>query len=758
MPGELLPIKVLLPDASFDAREQPGGGARKIFVEPTTGIRRALIEQVSAVEDAYRDQFRARPDIPAVAKVRLRDDALAKSHRPDRLLSEETCPIIGVGELRELFVKVTPAGLGSLRERIRTDATREGRANISTVEELRPIDTNDRLDATDSTVAAIERAVEADGFLKIELFDYQDRYLNDIVLNDFRDHLRSIGSELRVTAEYTPELRIHVVTASGAQVRPIASHPAIRRASLMPKYYAIRHRALPVGVALPQLPDGPATDDSPVVGLIDAGVADSCGPLAPWILSREIYVPHAEQDREHGTFVGGLIAFGPDLNVGIAPAGGPCRLVDVIAIPRDDPAVSALDEAQLVAILHEVVPKYPTVKIWNLSLGSDVPCRDDAFSDLARALDALQRQHNVQFVLAAGNLDDPPLRTWRPQGDMGERDRICSPADSITAITVGSLAHARTVDSLVDISEPSPFSCRGPGPSYIVKPEVVHFGGNCDADGNYQQTGVRSVGLNGELVEGIGTSYAAPLVSGLMANVVNALDPAPSLNLAKALIVHAASQPPVMEETDLNYFGFGRPPGLAEVLHATQSSATLIFEDVIEPGYMKQLYPFPYPACLIRGGKSFGRVRMTLVYDPPLNASYGLEYCRANVSASLGTVRPDANGRMKYHRELPPDPERSHEAFEEELVKHGFKWCPTKSYRRDIARGINSEHWRLTVELLHRHDQDRQPQRFALLVTIEGDEGQPVYDDLVLALRGYNTQDLALKAGVRQRVAPRGTL
>lgn len=758
MAGELLPIKVLMPDATFDAREQPGGGARKIFGEPTPATRQELADQVTGVEQRYRDEFRRRPDIPAVARVRLKDEALAKSHRPDRLFSDETCPIIGVGGLRELYVKVTPVGLGSLRERIRTDTTREGRANISTIVEVKPIETNERIGAPDGAINVVEEAVDADGVLKVELFDYRDRYVNDVVLGDFREHLHLLGSELRRTMQYTPELTVHVVSATGEQVRAIASHPAIRRASPMPKYYAIRHQALPVGEVLPNLATPGDGESFPLVGLVDAGVADNCAPLAPWIFGREIYVPHEEQDLDHGTFVGGLIAFGPDLNVGISSAGGPCRLIDVIAIPRDAPGVSPLDESQLLAILQEVIPKYPSARVWNLSLGSNVPCRDDAFSDLARALDALHRQHNVQFVLAAGNLETLPLRTWRPQGDMGERDRICSPADSITAITVGSLAHAQTVDSLVNIAEPSPFSCRGPGPSYIVKPEIVHYGGNCSAAGNYQQTGVRSLDSHGQLVEGIGTSYATPLVTGLMANVIDALDPPPSLNLAKALIVHAAEQPLVMQEADLNYVGFGRPPGMAEVLHATQSAATLIFEDTIEPGYQKQLYPFPYPSCLIRDGKSYGRIRMTLVYDPPLNASYGLEYCRANVSASLGTIRPDANGKMRYQRELPPDPERSHEAFEEELVKHGFKWCPTKSYRRDIARGIGSEHWRLTVELLHRHDQDRQPQRFALLVTIEGAEGQPVYDDLVTALRGYNTQDLTLKASVRQRITTRGTV
>lgn len=51
---------------------------------------------------------------------------------------------------------------------------------------------------------------------------------------------------------------------------------------------------------------------------------------------------------------------------------------------------------------------------------------------------------------------------------MGERDRIISLADSVRAITVGSIALYETVDSIVKTNEPSPFSRRGPGANYIV--------------------------------------------------------------------------------------------------------------------------------------------------------------------------------------------------------------------------------------------------------------------------------------------------
>ncbi len=761
MPDELFPIKVILPHPDFQVRDQPGGTPRKIFGDVTPVVRGSLGAQLATVQEVYSREFAERPLIPAVAKVRLKEDALAKSHRPNRLLTPDSCPVIAGGTFRELFVRVTPAGLTELRRRIATDDTHEGKANISTIAEFSPISSADRLGVEgDDAVQQIARRVEEDGVLKVQLFDHQDEGINREVADDFRVFLRSIGSQLRDSRQYTHDLVVHFVSARGDQLSEIASHPGVRRASVVPRFYALRHASIPVTdattTALP-LPD--ALAEYPIVGIVDSGIAASCGPLLPWVADTEVFVVAAEQNREHGTFVGGLVAFASDVNlVGVADIGGPCRLLDVIAMPNHDVTkgpVGVLSEPTLVGILRDVVPRYrDRVRVWNLSLGSDDLCQDSAFSDLAKTLDDIQREYDVQFVLAAGNFVDE-ARTWPPQATIGERDRICAPADSVISLTVGALAHAQSLQSVVSINEPSPFSRRGPGPSYIVKPEIVQYGGNCDDSFRYQTTGVRSLDTAARVAEDIGTSFATPLASALLANVINALDPAPSMNLAKALVVHSAGYPTAPGEGDINYFGFGRPSGFDAIINSTQSSATLIFEDVLQPGHHLELDPFPFPACLIQDGKSTGRIKMTLVYTPPLDSNYGLEYCRANVSASLGTWGPKRDkddGSLMYVRQVPPDPKLARGAYEEELVKHGFKWCPVKSYRREFRKGVSADTWRLVVELLHRAGEAPSPQPFALVVTVSGDDGQPVYDDMVTALRTYATQDLALKATVRQRI------
>ena len=67
------------------------------------------------------------------------------------------------------------------------------------------------------------------------------------------------------------------------------------------------------------------------------------------------------------------------------------KIIDVCAIP----SFGGISELELMAILDEVIPKYTDVKIWNLSLGTNDPCQDQRFSDLAIYLD----DYKIDLVL-----------------------------------------------------------------------------------------------------------------------------------------------------------------------------------------------------------------------------------------------------------------------------------------------------------------------------------------------------------------------
>lgn len=749
-----LPIKVVLPKTD-DTHQQSGlGGPRKVFCEVTTALREDFCDKVAGIEDHFADAFEAMPNVPAVGRVLLRKDAIAKSHRPDNIFSTSTCPIIGVPRIGELLISVTEDGLFRLREAILFWSTKVATANISAIRDIKPFTTDDAVDA--GKLAALQEAASEKGVsLKLSLFRHRHSTDDDqAVLRAFLELTERLGLEDSLRSiPYSPFLRVFRLDVEIPEaLGMLASFVGTKSLRALPTYRLVRTTSTPLRELLAEdLPNPESGVAYPLVGLVDSGTDPGDHYLQPWIEARESFVGQDDGDFRHGSFVAGLMIHAQRMNHGDRrfPAVS-SRIVDVAAVPRG----GEVTEDELVAILEEVVPKHPGVRVWNLSLGTDDLCRDDAFSDLAIALDRLQNKHDVIFVLAAGNYDRAPYRGWPPE-PLGEDDRICSPADSILGIAVGSLAHRDVNSSRVRAGEPSPFTRRGPGPSYIPKPDVTHIGGNCDGAGRYSQTGVLSTDGRGSLAEDVGTSFSAPLISSLLANVHNSLADPPSRSLLKALLVHSAvlEGDPGIEE-DLRYRGFGVPTDVVGVLSCHPWSCTLVFETAIPPGQEFHKEPFPIPECLRRpDGKVIGEFTMTLAYAPPLDPSSGVEYCRSNVEASLGTFDKDKHGRLRHKRKIPPEPGDLSQKYERYLIEHGFKWSPLKVYRRHIRRGVRGEKWRLLVSTLYRSGfLPKVNQPFTLLITLrDPDRKRPVYDETVRLITsiGWSSIDLAVRPRLR---------
>ena len=387
------------------------------------------------------------------------------------------------------------------------------------------------------------------------------------------------------------------------------------------------------------------------------------------------------------------IEFGNELNQLSAKNNYRFKLFDVVAIPNGDKnkgKTDTISEDDLMDIIEEVMEKHSDkVKIWNISLGIPNKLCGKSMSDLGIFLDYIQDKYNVQIIVSAGNLEEIPLRTWPSQKDMKERDRIISPADSVRAITVGSVALYDSADSIVKENEPSPFSRRGPGSNYIVKPDLVDYGGNLSITYDQKNLAMRALSPEGKMIEGNGTSYSTPRITQKCAAVFDEMVDK-DLLLAKALLVHSAR----MNSRDLlnddlqeniNYYGFGNPSiNISDILHCSDHEMTLVFKQAIQQGTHLEMFDFPYPKSLITNGKCKGEICMTLVYSPILDQNYGKEYCRTNVDVSFGTYKVKDTGVLSYNGQVPL--ERAwDEEFEQSRVEHGFKWSPVKSYYRKIS-------------------------------------------------------------------------
>jgi hypothetical protein len=735
-------LRVSQRDEDYRQPEGGGGGSTKEIVEVTQRLRQNLCEKVQETSASLAASFTQWPQLPAVAKLTLRENALAKSHRPTQLLDRAETPLIGAAGLGELLISVTPATLNQLSTHIASNNTKTGRANISTIEDLRAYDNVDRLGGEDGwKVSDLLEWLRTGRTLKAELFRFATDELNDSAERQFNALALQLGAKI-VPQDYLTSIKLFSLSSRRLDlVEKILDFSGLRRLVPMPIYRLedIGSQAVITGdVSAHDLPNPDLAVAYPLVGIIDSGIDPGHALLSPWIADREIYVLPPDTDHAHGTFVSGLLVGGKRLNLNdpIFPALS-ARVVDVCALET-----AGSTEPDLRARILDAVRKYPDVNVWNLSLGGRTPGHNDCFSDFAQMLDSLSDETGCLFVVAAGNYVRPPLRTYPPQTHIGDSDRISIPAESARALTVGAVAHLAVAQSAVKGGEPSPFSRRGPGPGSIPKPEVTHVGGNCCINGDSTYTAIRSLLPNGKVGEDIGTSFSTPLVALLAAHTWAEVERAGGIaypEIVKSLLIHSAAlRSPGRDGNAFHYFGFGQPGEVMETLYCDPNAFTLLFEADVKDGMEFEKFPYPIPGCLrTEDGKFRGEIIVTLCYSPPLDGQHGVEYCRANVDLSFGTYDLKQDGKRHQRGVVPLEPGEKKLLYEAKLIEHGFKWSPVKVYRARFPKGVAGTDWRLKLSVLRRSGEASPdiPQRAVVLVTLRGlDEGAPVYRDGVRSL------------------------
>jgi len=722
-------------------------------------VRDLLLEQVAAVRHHFATVLDPRSGLPAVARVVLKENAIAKSHRPKQLFGKDTCPIIGGETFGSLLVSVSHAGVQRLERDIRQGTTGDVAADISTVNRIEPYTGDDA--AGPLGVQGLQTAVTGQHprSLKFRLFQHKNSVADDRVRAAFFDLVRALRLPDPEPLPYLSGVRVYRVRDVWPEVIPqLAGFVGTQNLGIFPQFRLFA-QYIPQGqLTAERFPVPDPNQRYPVVGLIDSGTDPNNPLLQAWVVNRdEEDVPSADQDNNHGSFVAGLIINGRKLNHDDSRfPSSQAKIVDVVAMPKPDTPV---EEADLLRTIRRVVQKYPNIRIWNLSVSrTDMTCRDDGFSDFGIELDAIQKQFDVTFLTCAGNYAEPPLRGW-PPADLGESDRVFPPADAALSVTVGSMAHLDRANSRVRREEPSPFSRRGPGAAFLPKPEVCHYGGNCAPDLSYHQVGVVSLDGIGHVAEAIGTSFSTPLVTALLASIrAGVVDPL-SRNLAKALLVQSAALRggPIVPG-HLRYKGFGVPGEVDEILTCAPWQATLVLEPELHP--RRRVFTredFPIPQCFrLPDGRVEGEFLMTLVYDPPLDPTAGAEYCQVNVDVSLGTYDPGSDGKRVHKGQIPldPDPSDLSKLYEKNLIEYGFKWSPVKVYRRKMT-AVTGNRWRIRLRLLHRAGLvEAAPQGVALIITLfDPKKRKAVYNDVVTAMNrsGWIAQDLRVDERIRAR-------
>ncbi|MDK4483525.1 S8 family peptidase [Fusobacterium necrophorum] len=760
---EKLPIKFFT-KRDEDKQRVEGGGDKKLpkWVLEGNALYERSLTLLNCMGEILEEENWEERKIPVIVQAKLNKDAHAKSHRKkiENIFFTDKNNVIGVADENTLIVRVDSQNDGIKIKKNIIDK-KNNAYGISGIEDIIKYKPN------------IYKADNISNY-KLKLFNFRDFSVNQSNKIKFEKLLKSKKIDY-IKTNYTKSLIIYkLCNMSGLMINELMNDTLFDLTEEFVPMPAITMSldSLDINRSF-TIKDYDDSKKSEVVGILDNGIC-RVEPLRTWIYGeRNSPYPDDLISEEHGTFIAGIIVYGDELQGEEFVGSKNIRVFDAAVFPNTNK--ERIEEDELIENIREVIKNnHQKIKIWNLSISIMREISDQKFSDFGIALDDIQDEYNVLICKSAGNCKKFSVG--------GILERLNEGADSVRSLVVGSIADKKKG---LDISEPynlSPFSRRGPGLACIIKPDIVHFGGNAgiDESGRIVQGGVKSFSKEGNVIEQAGTSFSTPRVAALAAGLLNEMDEEFDALLLKGLIIHSANYPSNLEIPEVErtkYLGFGLPNTVHNILYNSPNEATLILRDVLPKGKFIDIKDFPIPDCLIKDGYYNFQVVVTLVYDPILDATQGFEYCQSNIDVKFGSYdekidrdtskncilnpvgRAGAKNVLKGSLYSKVKMKESSEDFalkERMLIQYGDKYYPVKKYAVDLSEltegnklkyTTSNKKWYLTIDSTYRSSvEDRASinneelsQEFCLIITIKDSSNTcNVYNGITQKLDEYN--------------------
>lgn len=740
-----------------------------------------LVHGLESIREASRRNVYSRI---TYAKVKLRSDAIAKTHRPTKSLftQNKRSYVVGGAGVGEMVIEMHP---GSIETTVRAinraeDVSRErpsrARSEVGAIQSIQAYSAEDRVPFSLAEVTEWkEQGIVSNGYY-VDIFHPLHLLYEPIQISeDFKSLLLSFKNKLDslpyveykelLTPGYGGQVFVHIESdndedyeAKNAELLSFfAEHPLVRKVTAAPSlssFTAAEGVGLDVDVSAPE-----DTSSYPIVGVIDNGISDVFDGWKVYTWSELLDEFRLE---DHGSKMAGLLVKGNELNGSdLVPEADGCRLADLFMFPSDGNWEDAYPQGvenffESLRNAVEEAKETSGARIFNISMNQKSRNQSEGwYSVVAKKLDEISDELDVQFVISAGNLPENQVRDeWIPADPEQNIDNLSSehialpPAESIRGLSVMAL-------NPNDLS-PTAYTHIGPAYPAGVKPDVAYVGGSAE-----RVSGLSSINMSGQKVLVSGTSMAAPLVAKIMAAVDNKIGGNAPLELLKALIIHHAEYPDVIndevyDDVRKNLYGFGVPASSETILTEDDHSFTFVVADRI-PSDKKLSLSFPWPASLKRpDGSCRGDVKLTLVSRPFLDGVFGEELVRENITAYLraGAANGKKKGLMKFAFSDIDDDEP---AEEENLIKDSFKWSPIKVSYANLQRKKIVGDVFLEIEYLSREgmkpNYDGVP--FAAILTISDPKGEaPVNREMKLAMQdvGVQLSDIQIAAQIRGQV------
>lgn len=761
MSKKFLPIKFFEKRKDYDDRFTEGGGDSRLpnwVLKGENLINRVaqLSNDLTEINNEFAKRKSKKTKLPIVVTTTIEEKAIAKSHRGDitsLYCNSNSSNILGFQGDRNLLSMITDEDvLSNMGKRLADINNSKLISSIIAIEPFSPI-----VDSYDSNIK----------YYKVRLVNYNNYDLNRVSKLLFEKQCVDNGVKIEHKTKFTPDMTIYRVSVDSAEELDLLSEfeGVYTIEKMLPIEVSIDSLFEPVSVNVKK----PNSQDSyPTVGVLDTGIANN-DYLKDWKLS-DAFTSYPDEYKEpsHGTFVSGIIEYGDELNGKSYTSLPGVNLFDATVYP--DVKKQSIYVDDLVEHIREAIERNNNIKVWNLSLGTRDEASLDEFSDFGMALDNIQDENNVLIIKSAGNCTNFQYQL--------PKSRISKSADSVRSVVVGSLADKQGASDYAEPDTPSPFTRVGPGPSSIIKPDLIFYGGNAGMDnGTLCTTGVPSFTPDGKIAYNVGTSFSTPWVSRMAAELSYLMNEEFDPLLIRALLIHNAKYPSgcAMNMADkVKQMGFGMPSSVNDMLYNSSDEITLILRDTLEKGSFIEMFDFPFPSSLIdENGYFCGQIILTLVTKSLIDDKQAGEYCQSNIDVFFGTYETEkdrdtskpmiknAKGIDEAHNVLLDNCYSSRAkgvhprtGFEREctLVKYGKKFHPVKKYAIDLSdmTPSNKERilgkdrkWYLKIEGLYRDfiEQDsiinnyQLSQEYCLLLTIRDPNGTaPVYDEVAQQL------------------------
>lgn len=316
--------------------------------------------------------------------------------------------------------------------------------------------------------------------------------------------------------------------------------------------------------------------NAPIVCVVDSGINRQHILLKDNIFDTFDYSQYTDlndnsckDDNGHGSLVSSIAIYHGDEGF---DQNSMSRIFMIKAFDKEKKIVPFKNEfkryREALYLLSSIIEKFKSItRIFNFSFSTPIE-----MEEYSNNLDDLIYENDIIVVCSAGNISKKDIITSLNSGDSYPQyiysHKILFPGDCKNLITVGALTNSNS-DICIQNS-PSPFTRCGLG-NTTTKPDVLENGGNMNMVTNNQSQivdlihtnlGIRGASHNSAdgITEDIGTSFAAPMVACLAANVLN-IYPNSNAFLIKAIILSSSTQLNLEHNDENTKFlqGFGKP-------------------------------------------------------------------------------------------------------------------------------------------------------------------------------------------------------